>query len=81
VKGLIILMLFVSDVKLLYLAPGNKDNYKELVNNPNTDIITFSSLTEDSDKIAAVKEVTDRIKQGKLSLCKQNLHLLLKRLV
>jgi hypothetical protein len=71
VKGLIILMWFVSDVKFLYLAPGDKDNYKELVDNPTNDIISFVSLESDTDKINIISQVIDRIKQGKLSLHKQ----------
>ena len=70
-KGLIILMWFVSDVKFLYLAPGSIDNYRELVDNPTTDIITFSSLATDADKSNAISQVIDRIRQGKLSLHKQ----------
>jgi len=71
VKGLIILMLFVSDVRFLYLAPGNRDNYRELVENPITDIITFESLPRESDRINVTSQVADRIRQGKLSLHKQ----------
>jgi len=71
VKGLIILMLFVSDVRFLYLAPTGRDNYRELVGIPDTDIITPISLATDADKIAAISQVIDRIKQGKLSLHKQ----------
>jgi hypothetical protein len=71
VKGLIILIWFVSDVKFLFLAPGSKDNYKELVDNPTNDIITFVSLETDIDKSNAISQVIDRIKQGKLSLHKQ----------
>jgi hypothetical protein len=63
--------LFISDVKFLYLAPGNKDNYKELVDNPTTDIFTFSTLATEADKINIIGQVIDRIKQGKLSLLKQ----------
>jgi hypothetical protein len=71
VKGLIIVMWFVSDVKFLYLAPGNTENYRELVDNPTTDIITFTSLATEADKSNAISQVIDRIRQGKLSLHKQ----------
>jgi len=64
-------MLFVSDVRFLYLAAGSRDNYRELVDNPETDIITPVSLTSDADKIDAINHVTNRIKDGKLSLHKQ----------
>jgi ppGpp synthetase/RelA/SpoT-type nucleotidyltranferase len=64
--------LFISDVKFLYLAPGSKDNYKELVEDPTTDIITVGYLTAEADKIAAIDQVTERIKHGKLFLPKLN---------
>lgn len=67
-KALIILMLFVSDVRFLYLATGSRDNFRELVDNPETDIITPTSLTTDADITAAITQVTDRIRQSKLSL-------------
>jgi hypothetical protein len=61
----------MSDVKFLYLVPGSKDNYKELADNPTTDIITYGTLTTESDKINIISQVIDRIKKGKLSLLKQ----------
>lgn len=64
-------MLFVSDVRFLYFAPGNRDNYRELVDNTATDVITFESLRTDTERITAINQVTDRIRQGKLSLYKQ----------
>lgn len=70
-KGLIILMLFVSDVRFLYLAPGSADNFRELVDNPATDVITFGSMETDDDKIHNVGLVINRIRDGKLSLHKQ----------
>ena len=70
-KGLIILMLFVSDVRFLYLAPGSPDNYRELVDNPATDVIAITTLETEPLRINAVNQVVDRIKEGKLSLYKQ----------
>lgn len=58
----------LPDVKFLYLAPGNKDNYKELVDNPTTDIFTFSTLATEADKINIIGQVIDRIKQVPLRL-------------
>ena len=64
-------MLFVSDVRFLYIAPGNPDNYGELVDNPATDVITFTPPGNDAERITAINQVVDRIRQGKLSLHKQ----------
>jgi hypothetical protein len=63
-------MLFVSDVTILYLAPGSTDNYRELVNNPTTDVITFVPPGTESEKIDGITQVINRIKDGKLSLHK-----------
>jgi len=54
---------YLPDVKFLYLAPGSTDNYRELVDNPTTDIITFSSLATEADKSSVISQVIDRIKQ------------------
>jgi len=64
-------MWFVSDVKFLFLAPGSRDNYRELVDNPTTDIIIFTSLRTEADVNNATSQVIERIKQGKLSFHKQ----------
>jgi hypothetical protein len=65
-------MFFVSDVRFLYLVPGDGENFGELVHNPTTDIITYASLQTEDDTIRVINQVTDRIKEGKLSLHKQN---------
>jgi len=64
-------MLFVSDVRFLYCPPGSADNYRDLVDNPATDVITFGSMETDDDKIRNVGLVVNRIREGKLSLHKQ----------
>jgi hypothetical protein len=58
----------LPDVRFLYLAPTGRDNYRELVGIPDTDIITPISLATDADKIAAISQVIDRIKQVPLRL-------------
>lgn len=61
---------FVSDVKFLYLSPGNKDNYKELVDNPSTDIFTFIYQGTEIEIPGIVDPLVDRIKRGKLTSLK-----------
>jgi len=59
---------FLPDVRFLYLAPGNRDNYRELVENPMTDVISFTTMTTEADIITSVGQVADRIRQIPLRL-------------
>jgi len=58
----------LPDVRFLYFAPGSRDNYRELVDNVQTDVITFDSLRTDAERITAINQVTDRIRQVQLRL-------------
>ena len=53
-------------MKFLYLAPGNKENYKELVEDITKDVITYSHIGSETDIPALVDQVIQRIKKGKL---------------
>lgn len=59
--------LFITDVKFLYLAPGNTENYKELVENPVTDVFTFYYQGSESELPSIIDPVINRIKTGKLT--------------
>lgn len=56
---------FISDVRFLYLTPGNKDNYRELVDNPSTDVFTIPSQITENELNSICDPLIDRIKKGK----------------
>jgi hypothetical protein len=47
------------------LTPGNKDNYRELVDNPSTDVFTIPSQITENELNSICDPLIDRIKKGK----------------
>jgi hypothetical protein len=47
------------------LAPGNKEQYRELVDNPLTDVFTLPLQINENDLTTVVDPLIDRIKDGK----------------
>ncbi|PNF34288.1 hypothetical protein B7P43_G16548 [Cryptotermes secundus] len=59
---------YLPDVKFLYLAPGNKENYRELVDNPSNDVFTIPSQINENDITTICDPLIDRIKKVSLRL-------------